>query len=108
SLALDLMEEWRPVVADSLALELVNRNVLRPEDFVRTGRKERPVELGEPLIARVLQAYGQRLESPVTHALAGGPDGGATPLRRAIELQVRRLARVVAGQDSQYEPMKAR
>jgi CRISPR-associated protein Cas1 len=108
SLALDLMEEWRPLIADALALELVNRNVLRPDDFTWTGRKERPVELGEDLLPRVLQAYGQRLEINVYHPLAGGPSGGETPLRRAIELQARRLARVLAGQEQNYEAMKAK
>lgn len=108
SLALDLMEEWRPLVADALALELVNRHTLRPEDFVQTGRKERPVQLGEQPLAQVLQAYGRRMQIVVHHPLAGGPAGGETPLRRAIELQVRRLARVLTGVEQQYEAMKAK
>jgi CRISPR-associated protein Cas1 len=108
SLALDLMEEWRPLISDALALELVNRHILLPDSFTWTGRKERPVELGEELIPDILRAYGQRLEINVFHPLAGGPMGGETPLRRAIELQVRRLARVLIGQEQNYEPMKAK
>jgi CRISPR-associated protein Cas1 len=37
SLALDLMEEFRPIVADSVVLWLVNNRVVAPEDFVRRG-----------------------------------------------------------------------
>lgn len=108
SLALDLMEEWRPLIADALTLELVNRHVLRPSDFTWTGNSQRPVELGEARIARVLQAYGVRLEIKAHHPLAGGPAGGETPLRRVIELQARRLAHVITGQTPAYEPMKVK
>lgn len=106
SLALDLMEEWRPLVADSLALELVNRGSLRPEAFVRTRNPRRPVELGEAGMQRVLRGYGQRLEMTVYHPLAG--PGGNTPIRHAIVLQARRLARVVDGRTADYEAFKAR
>lgn len=106
SLALDLMEEWRPLVADSLCLELVNRGSLRPENFVSTGRPSRPVELGQEGVERVLHAYGSRLTSRLYHPLAG--PGGETTLQRAVGLQVRRLARVIAGKDAQYEPMRAK
>ncbi|MCI0396608.1 MAG: CRISPR-associated endonuclease Cas1 [Chloroflexi bacterium] len=108
SLALDLMEEWRPLVADAMALELVNRGALRPEDFTWTTNSRRPVELGEAGTERVFHAYGQRLEIQVSHPLAGGPAGGETPLRRLFELQVRRLARVLTGQEAQYEAVKAK
>ena len=108
SLALDLMEEWRPLIADALALELVNRHIIRPDNFSWTGRRERPVELGEEMVALVLRGYGQRLEINVYHPLAGGPTGGETSLRRAIELQARRLARVLIGHEQNYEPMKAK
>jgi CRISPR-associated protein Cas1 len=102
------MEEWRPLIADALALELVNRQILRPDDFAWTGSTQRPVELGEEGIEQVLKAYSQRLQITVYHPLAGGPTGGETPLRRAIELQARRLARVLIGQEQNYESMKAK
>jgi CRISPR-associated protein Cas1 len=107
SLALDLMEEWRPLLADALVLDLVNRGSLKPADFTWTGQVRRPVELGEQGIQQVLEAYGRRLEREHYHPLAGGP-GGQTPLHRIITLQVRRLARVITGKDSRYEPVKAR
>src|SRR5205823_13629372 len=34
SLALDLMEEFRPVIADSVVLTLINNRTVAPEDFL--------------------------------------------------------------------------
>jgi len=107
SLALDLMEEWRPLVADSLCLELVNRGSLLPEQFVLTGQQNRPVILGEKGVERVLQAYGSRMESRLFHPLAGGV-GGQVTLQRAITLQARRMSRFIAAKESQYEPIRAK
>ncbi len=35
SLALDLMEEFRPIIVDRLALNLVNKDIFKPTDFIR-------------------------------------------------------------------------
>jgi CRISP-associated protein Cas1 len=105
SLALDLMEEWRPLIADALCLELVNRGSLRPEQFVRTGQPRRPVELGEAGVERVLQTYGQRLQTTLFHPLAG--PGGQTTLQRALVLQARHLAHVITGKTEAYAAVRA-
>ena len=104
SLALDLMEEWRPIVADALCLELVNRGTLQPDQFRWTGNLNRPVELGREGVEKVLAAYGQRLETKVAHRLAGGQ----TAVRHTLVWQARQLARVVQGQEAIYEPFLAR
>jgi len=106
SLALDLMEEWRPLLADALVLEMVNRGALRPESFVRTGQQRRPVELGEAGVQQVLAAYGSRLSTSVYHPLAG--PGGQTTLQHALVLQSRRLARLIVGKETVYEAMRAK
>ena len=106
SLALDLMEEWRPLLADALVLEMVNRGTLRPDEFVRTGRQRRPVELGEAGVQRVLAAYGSRLSTRLYHPLAG--PGGQTTIQQALVLQARRIARLIAGKETGYEPMRAK
>jgi CRISPR-associated protein Cas1 len=108
SLALDLMEEWRPLVGDSLALELVNRGMLLPDQFRRTGRPNRPVELGEQGVNLVLEAYGSRLSSRMHHPLAGGAEGGQATLQRVIVLQTRRMARFLAGKETDYQPIRAK
>lgn len=106
SMALDLMEEWRPVVVDALALALVNRRQLQPESFQRTGNPRRPIELGEDGVRLVIAAYEERLESELYHP-AQGP-GGQTTLRRAIGLQVRQIAQLLSGKVQRYEPYRIR
>lgn len=106
SLALDLMEEWRPLIADALCLELVNRGSIQPQTFVRTSNPRRPVELGEAGVARVLKAYGSRLSSRLYHPLAG--PGGETTLGQAIVLQARRMAWLITGREDKYETIRAK
>lgn len=104
SLALDLMEEWRPIVADSLALSLVNRGEIGPDDFVWTGRGKRPVALSDPARQLVLEAYGERQVARIGHRLARGQ----TTVQRAIVLQSRQFARVMNGDEADYEPLMVR
>lgn len=106
SLVLDLMEEWRPLIVDAMALELINRGSIRPETFQWTGNVRRPVELGEAGVELALKAYGVRLEQKVYHPGAG--PGGETTIRQAMLLQVRQLAQLIAGKRTTYEPMKAK
>jgi CRISPR-associated protein Cas1 len=44
SLALDLMEEWRPVIVDSLVLSVFNLKTLTPADFIQTPGPEEEIE----------------------------------------------------------------
>ncbi len=100
SLALDLMEEFRPVLVDGVVLELVQAGQLTAADFEQTGQAQQPVRLKESSINTLIQRYEQRAGEKAAH-----PDaGGQTSLRRVIELQVRRLARLMLGQEKGYEP----
>jgi CRISPR/Cas system-associated endonuclease Cas1 len=54
----------------------------------------------EPLLELLIEKYEARANEKVPHSDAGGQ----TSLRRVIELQVRRLARLVLGQAKSYEP----
>lgn len=103
SLTLDLMEEFRPLVVDRTMLALVHSGALTPADFRRTQRSQRPVELGEALIPKVIAAYEQRLESQMLHA----PSRSQTSLRRCLELQARLYARVVTGERGNYEGVES-
>jgi len=40
ALALDLMEEFRPLIADSVAISLINRGELGPEDFIKSAKRD--------------------------------------------------------------------
>jgi CRISPR-associated protein Cas1 len=102
ALALDLMEELRPVIVDSMFLDVVAKKRLRADDFQRTRNPKRPCSLGEAGVRVVIEQYEQRLQSPVVHALAHGQ----TTYRRAIELQVRQMARVIRGEEREYRPLR--
>jgi CRISP-associated protein Cas1 len=101
SLALDLMEEFRPLVVDTAMLDIVFGEKLKPQQFVFTGREDRPVELGQALLPVAIQGYEERLQDVVQHP---GSGSGQT-LRRCIELQARSYARFVMGSRRDYDAL---
>lgn len=103
SLILDVMEEFRPLVVDRMVLALALDGHITPQDFTFTGRKDRPVELGEKLIPQVIQAYEAGLEVSVDH----NPSGQLRLLRHCFELQARIYASVVMGTRKEYEGLVA-
>ncbi len=67
ALALDLMEEFRPWLADRLAVTLINRQQIGPDDFaVREGGA---VEFTDAGRKRVIKAYQERKQEKLTHPL---------------------------------------
>jgi CRISP-associated protein Cas1 len=101
ALALDLMEEFRPLVADSTVLRLVNTRVVTPADFVRAGHS---VTLAPVARKAFFTAYEQRLSEGVTHPVFGYK----VCYRRAIELQARMLAKCLTGEIRDYVPFMTR
>jgi CRISP-associated protein Cas1 len=101
SLGLDLMEEFRPLVADSTVLQLVNGGEILPEHFLKRGGAVALTPEGKK---KVLGAYERRVDSMVTHPLFGY----TISYRRVFEVQARLLARVVEGELKSYEPFCTR
>ncbi|MGE5619694.1 MAG: type I-C CRISPR-associated endonuclease Cas1c [Sphingomonadaceae bacterium] len=98
ALALDLMEELRPVVADRLALTLVNRRQLKPEHF-----EEKPggaVLLNEEGRRNLIVAYEQRKATEIQHRVLDR----RIPLGLVPHLQARLLARHLRGDLKEYPP----
>jgi len=95
SAVLDLMEAFRPVVADSVVLSLVNR---RRVDSTHFEQRDGGVYLTEEGRKRVYEAYGKRRSDTVT------PPGRdqALPYYRVFELQARRLARTLEESRTDY------
>ena len=89
------------ILVDTLVLDVVQRQRLTPADFVRTGRKERPIELSESGVQLLLQTYEERLETQVQHPVSGD----RTTYRRCLELQVRQMAGMVLGKARGYVPV---
>ncbi|WP_263835150.1 CRISPR-associated endonuclease Cas1 [Salinibacter sp.] len=82
---LDLMEPFRPALADSVVLSLINRRAVAPEHF---ESRDRGIYLNKSGRTAVYKAYGSRRTDTVTP-----PDyNRSLPYVRVLELQARRLA----------------
>jgi CRISPR-associated protein Cas1 len=101
ALALDLMEGFRPLIADSTVLTAINTRMVRPADFVTTGQA---VALTAGGRKGVLRAYEQRMDNLVTHPVFGY----RVSYRRVLEIQTRLLARVVSGEVPRYPAFETR
>ncbi len=98
SLALDLMEEFRPVIADRLALSLVNRRQLAPRDF--QTMENGAVSLRDDARKLVLIAYQERKREELQHGFIGEKAVlGLFPF-----LQAQLLARHLRGDLDAYPP----
>ncbi len=104
ALALDIMEEFRPSVADITVLALVVGDHITLDDFETTNDPALPVRMTPIAIETLISAYETRLEDQIFHPLANGQ----TNYRRAIELQVRQMARIVRGEARDYQPLLMR
>jgi CRISP-associated protein Cas1 len=98
SLALDLMEELRSVVADRLVLSLVNRGQIKPTDFV--DRPGGGVYLTDDARRDFLAAYQKRKQEEVTHPILESK----VPVGLLCHVQARLLARHLRGDIPQYPP----
>jgi len=101
ALALDLMEEFRPIIVDSVVLSLLNNRMLGSQDFVR--------ELGAYRLKdgprRVfLSKFEERLNEEVTHPTFGYK----VKYRRCIELQARLVAKFLTGELAEYPAFTVR
>lgn len=95
SLALDLMEPFRPLIADSAVLSAINTRMVTVDDFVRAGNA---VALKPDGRKKFFRAYEQRMDTLVTHPLFGY----RVNYRRILEIQGRLLARVLTGELIEY------
>jgi CRISPR-associated protein Cas1 len=98
ALALDVMEEFRSIFADRLAITLVNRKQLQVEDF--DERSGEMVLLRDEARKRLVVAYQDRKQELVFHALLDQK----LPLGLVPQIQARLLARVVRGEVESYLP----
>jgi CRISP-associated protein Cas1 len=95
ALALDLAEEFRPIIGDSVVLTLINNGEIQPSDFtVRAGG----VALTAPGRKAVIAAYERRLAQEVTHPIFGY----VATYWRVLEVQVRMLAATMLGEIPAY------
>lgn len=98
SLALDLMEELRPVLADRLALTLINRKQLVPEDFEESLGGA--VRFNEKARKEVVVAFQKRKQDEIWHPLLEKK----IPFGLVPHIQARLFARFLRGEAESYIP----
>jgi CRISPR-associated protein Cas1 len=98
ALALDLMEELRPLLGDRLALTLINRRQVTSDDFVT--RPGGAVMFKDAARKVVLTAFIERKREEIQHPSSGRK----IPLGLVVHLQARLLARTIRGELEHYPP----
>lgn len=102
SLALDLVEEFRPVI-EGLALHVCHHDMIHPEDF-RPGDEaagERALVMERDAVKRYVTAYEERMGRAIQHPRTGD----TLPLWRFIELQAREVARCLREGTPEYRAL---
>ncbi|MGA7869864.1 MAG: CRISPR-associated endonuclease Cas1 [Candidatus Binatus sp.] len=101
ALALDLMEEFRPLIADSVVISAINTGMVTTGDFIRVGPAVALTPSGRK---GFLRAYEQRMDALVTHPLFGY----RVNYRRVLEIQTRLLGRLLTGEAQRYVGFETR
>lgn len=91
ALALDLMEPFRPLIADSVVLQTINNGEVRPTDFKTAAGG---VALTTEGRRRFIIAFERRLSHEIIHPLFGY----RVSYRRLMEIQARLLGRYLLGE----------
>lgn len=95
ALSLDMMEPFRPLIADSTVIQAINNGEVRPSDFISAAGS---VNLTDDGRKRFIGTFERRLGQEVTH-----PEFGyKLSYRRLLELQARLLGRHLLGELSEY------
>ena len=101
AVALDLMEEFRPIIADSVVLDVVNHRILTAQDFEE--------ELGVVhLKAAARKTFYGKFEERLQEELQHPHFGYRTSYRRCIELQARLLSKWLMNEIPEYLPLCVR
>jgi CRISPR-associated endonuclease Cas1/CRISPR-associated protein Cas4 len=95
ALALDVMEPFRPLIADSVVLTAINNGEIGPADFVRAAGA---VNLNERGRRAFIASFERRMSQEITHPLFGY----AAQYRQVIEIQCRLLGRHLLGEVDRY------
>ena len=101
ALALDLIERFRPLIADSVVIGAINTGMVGRGDFIRVGPAVALTPAGRK---GFLRAYEQRMDTLITHPLFGY----RVNYRRVLEIQTRLLARVLTGEVGRYVGFETR
>ena len=101
ALALDLAEEFRPIIAESVVINAVNNGEVAENGFVVRAAG---VALEQAARRAVIASYERRLDHEITHPTYGYK----ITYRRVLEVQARMLAAAMLGEVPEYVPFMTR
>lgn len=101
ALALDLAEEFRPLIVDSVVISAVNNGEVRPNHFEKRGPGFQLTKDGRRAF---LRAYERRMATEITHPIFGYK----ITYRRVLEVQARLLGALIMGEIPAYRPFRTR
>jgi len=100
SLVLDLVEEFRAIIVDSLVLRIVNTSIMGLDDFQQPEKPGKMVLITQEGIKKYVHHFEERIQTEIQHPTTGQ----RATYRRCFELQARQLVRVITGQEENYKP----
>ena len=98
ALALDLMEEFRSVIVDSLVLTLVNKRIIQEHDFVQD--QNGAIRFGKRGIKVFIKQFQKRIDTEAWCL----SEGRRISYRKIFGIQARILSRVINGSETTYLP----
>jgi CRISPR-associated protein Cas1 len=98
ALALDLVEEFRSVIVDSVVLSVINKALVSVDDFIY--EEERGCFLKPAALRKFIRQYAQRIQTRVKHPLAEQ----ALTYQKIFEVQARQMRKVIEAQETEYQP----
>ena len=105
TLASDMMEEWRPIIVDSVVMSMVNGHEITLEDFDRSDVEPRVYFMKDGM-KKFISKLERKMETEVKYF-----DGIDTPLsfRRGLDLQINMLAKAIQHENADlYNPVVIR
>jgi len=101
ALALDLAEEFRPLIADSVVVNVINNGEIQENGFIVRAQGVALTQQGR---RSFISAYERRLDQEVTHPVYGYK----ITYRRVLEVQARMLGAYLLGEIPEYVPFMTR
>lgn len=101
ALALDIMEEFRPLIVDSVVISVINRHSVGLEDFIFSSQG---CSLKKSAHQAFWNFYSRRMSEELVHPVFHY----RMSYRRLIEIQVRQLWRIFRGDNVEYHPIITR
>lgn len=99
-LALDLMEEFRPLVVDAMVLSLINLRKIKPSDFT-VEPLSNAVLLSKEGRREFLRAYGEKKQEKFSHPALGRK----FTYQEGFEVQARLVGKFLMGEIDKYPPL---